>query len=86
MEVPGFVGGDRTRAEKQFRWGIEADPHFTGLRVDLARLLIAGGRDDEARQELTRVIEERTPTNVADWTVKDRPRARELLESLRAKK
>src|SRR5436305_391912 len=48
MEVPGFVGGDRTRAEKQFRWGIEADPHFTGLRVDLARLLIAGGRDDEA--------------------------------------
>ena len=86
MEVPGFAGGDRTRAEKQFRWGIEADPHFTALRVDLARLLIAGGREDEARQELTRVVEERTPTNVADWTVKDRPRARELLESLRAKK
>ena len=86
MEVPGFAGGDRARAEKQFRWGIEADPHFTALRVDLARLLIAGGREDEARQELTRVVEERTPTNVADWTVKDRPRARELLESLRAKK
>ncbi len=32
------------------------------------------------------MIEERTPTNVADWTVKDRPRARELLESLRDKK
>jgi tetratricopeptide (TPR) repeat protein len=86
MEVPGFVGGDRARAEKQFRWGIEADPHFTTLRVDLARLLIASGRYDEARRELTRVLEERTPTNVADWTVKDRPRARELLESLRDKK
>ena len=86
MEVPGFAGGDRARAEKQFRWDIEADPHFTSLRVDLARLLIAGGRYGEARQELTRVLEERTPTNVADWTVKDRPRARELLESLRDKK
>ena len=86
LEVPGFAGGDRVRAEKQFRWGIEADPHFTSLRVDLARLLISSGRYDEARQELRLVLEERTPTNVADWTVKDRPRARELLESLRDKK
>jgi tetratricopeptide (TPR) repeat protein len=86
MEVPGFAGGDRAKAEDQFRRGIEHDPHFTAIRVDLARLLIASGRYDEARKELTRVIEERTPTNVADWTVKDRPRARELLESLREKK
>lgn len=86
FEVPGFAGGDRVRAEKQFRWGIEADPHFTSLRVDLARLLIASGRYDEARAELTRVIEEGAPTFIADWTVKDRPRAKELLESLRDKK
>jgi tetratricopeptide (TPR) repeat protein len=86
MEVPGFVGGDRVKAEKQFRWGLEVDPHFTTIRVDLARLLITTGRYDEARRELTQVIEERTPTNIADWTVKDRPRARELLESLRDKK
>lgn len=86
MEVPGFAGGDRAKAENQFRRGIEHDPHFTSIRVDLARLLITANRYDEARRELTRVIEERTPTNVADWTVKDRPRARELLESLRGKK
>jgi tetratricopeptide (TPR) repeat protein len=86
MEVPGFAGGDRTEAEKQFRRGIDADPHFTGLRVDLARLLIGDKRYDEARQELGRVLEERAPTNIADWTVKDRPRATELLESLRDKK
>jgi tetratricopeptide (TPR) repeat protein len=85
MEVPGFAGGDRAKAENQFRRGIEHDPHFTSIRVDLARLLITANRYDEARRELTRVIEERTPTNVADWTVKDRPRARELLESLRGK-
>jgi len=86
MEVPGFAGGDRARAEKQFRWGLDVDPHYTTIRVDLARLLITLGRHDEARQELARVVDERTPTNIADWTVKDRPRARELLESLRDKK
>ena len=86
MEVPAFAGGDRQKAEDQFRRGIEHDPHFTALRVDLARLLIAAGRQDEARQQLTRVLEEKAPTNIADWHAKDRPRARELLESLRDKK
>ena len=86
MEVPSFAGGDKAQAEKQFRRGIEVDPHFTALRVDLARLLMASGRYDEARRELTQVVDESAPTNVADWTVKDRPRAKELLESLRDKK
>jgi tetratricopeptide (TPR) repeat protein len=86
MEAPAFVGGDRQKAEDQFRRGIEHDPHFTGIRVDLARLLIATNRRDEARQQLTRVLEEKAPTNVADWHAKDRPRARELLDSLRGAK
>ena len=86
FEVPGFAGGDRGQAEKQFRRGIDVDPHFTALRVDLARLLIAERRYAEARSELTRVLQEREPTSIADWTVKDRPRAQELLESLRDKK
>jgi tetratricopeptide (TPR) repeat protein len=83
MEVPAFVGGDRKKAEEQFRRGIEHDPHFTAIRIDLARLLIAARRYDEARQELSRVLAEKAPTNIADWNAKDRPRARELLESLR---
>lgn len=83
LEVPSLLGGDRARAEKHFRKGLEADPRFTVLRVDLARALIAGGRYDDARRELTRVLEERAPTNLADWTVKDRPRARELLDTIR---
>jgi tetratricopeptide (TPR) repeat protein len=86
MEVPRIVGGDRTEAEKQFRRGLKIDPHFTAIRVDLARLMIGDKRYDEARQELTRVVEETAPTNIADWTAKDRPKARELLESLRDKK
>ena len=85
LEVPGLFGGDRVKAEQQFRKALEIDPHFTVARVDLARVLIAGARYAEARQELQRVVDERAPNNIADWTAKDLPRARQLLESLKGK-
>jgi tetratricopeptide (TPR) repeat protein len=86
MEVPRLAGGDRARAETYFKKGLEIDPRFTVLRVDLARLYIGDGRYAEARRELARVIDERAPTLVADWTVKDVPRARALLDSIRDKR
>jgi tetratricopeptide (TPR) repeat protein len=85
LEVPGLFGGDRAKAEQQFRKALEIDPHFTVARVDLARVLIANARYPEARQELQRVVDERAPNNIADWTAKDLPRARQLLESLKGK-
>jgi tetratricopeptide (TPR) repeat protein len=86
MEVPRLAGGDRARAEEHFKKGLEIDPRFTVLRVDLARLYVATGRYAEARQELTRVLDERAPRIVADWTVKDAPRARALLESIKSQR
>jgi tetratricopeptide (TPR) repeat protein len=86
MEVPRLAGGDRAKAETYFKKGLEIDPRFTVLRVDLARLYIGDGRYAEARKELARVVDERAPTIVADWTVKDVPRARALLESIRDKR
>ena len=85
MEVPGLFGGDKEKAEEHFKKGLAIDPKFTVLRTDLARLYIATGRYAEARGELQQVIAETAPTNVADWTVKDLPRARKLLESIRDK-
>jgi tetratricopeptide (TPR) repeat protein len=85
LEVPSLFGGDRAKAEQQFRRALEIDPHFTVARVDLARTLIAGSRYGDARGELQRVIDERTPNSIADWTAKDLPRARELLESIKGK-
>jgi tetratricopeptide (TPR) repeat protein len=82
FEVPRIAGGDRQKAEAQFRKALEIDPHFTSARVDLARVLIAAGRHAEARRELQRVLDDTTPQNIADWTVKDAPRARQLLESI----
>jgi|SRR5919109_2228724 tetratricopeptide (TPR) repeat protein len=85
FEVPRIAGGDREKAEASFRKALEIDPHFTNARVDLARVLIATGRAADARRELQRVLDEKAPQNIADWTVKDAPRARQLLESLKGK-
>ena len=85
LEVPGLFGGDRAKAEQQFRKALQIDPHFTVARVDLARALIASARYAEARQELQRVVDEPAPNSIADWTAKDLPRARQLLESLKGK-
>jgi tetratricopeptide (TPR) repeat protein len=83
LEVPGFAGGDRAKAEEHFKKALEVDPRFTNARVDLARVYIADARYADARRELQRVVAETKPTVVADWTVKDAPRARKLLESIK---
>lgn len=83
FEVPGAFGGDVDKAEQMFRKSLELDPHFTSARIGLARVLIKKGRMPEARRELEAVLDEKSPTNLADWTVKDSRRARELLASLK---
>jgi tetratricopeptide (TPR) repeat protein len=81
-EVPALFGGDLEKSEALFRRGLEVDPRFTGLRVGLARTLIKRGRTAEARRELQAVLDEKAPSNVADWTVKDSRDARALLASM----
>ena len=84
-EVPRMLGGDLDKAEAMFRKGLAIAPHFTGLRVGLAKTLIKKGRLAEARQELETVLDEKSPANLADWTLKDVTQARELLRSLGGK-
>jgi tetratricopeptide (TPR) repeat protein len=81
-EVPGLFGGDLEKSERLFRTGLEVDGRFTGLRVGLARTLIKRGRIPEARRELQAVLDEKAPSNPADWTLKDSPEARRLLDAL----
>jgi tetratricopeptide (TPR) repeat protein len=81
-EVPGLFGGDLEKSERLFRTSLEVDGRFTGLRVGLARTLIKRGRIPEARRELQAVLDEKTPSNPADWTLKDSPEARRLLDAL----
>ena len=81
-EVPGFAGGDLDRSEAMFRKGLEIDPRSTNMRVGLARTLLKKGRTAEARRELETVLGETSPSNPADWTMKDVPQARALLSGI----
>ncbi len=85
VEVPGLFGGDLDKAEDMFRKGLQLDPKFTSARVGLAKALIKKSRLAEARRELQAVLDEKAPSNLADWTMKDSRRARELLESIKGK-
>lgn len=84
-EVPAMLGGNLDRSEQMFRKGLALDPKFTGIRVGLAKTLIKKGRVAEARSELEAVLNEKAPRSLADWTMKDSRRAREILESLNGK-
>jgi tetratricopeptide (TPR) repeat protein len=83
LEVPTLFGGSLEKAEEHFRKGLKIDPRHTGLRVDLARLLIKRGKYAEARSELRRVLGEKEPRNLADWSVKHTRLATDLLESIK---
>src|SRR5262245_43654337 len=84
-EVPGLLGGDIDRAEESFRTALQQLPNFTVARVGLARTLGKKGKAAEARREAQAVLDEKSPANLADWTVKDTRDARELLASLKGK-
>jgi tetratricopeptide (TPR) repeat protein len=81
-EMPGFMGGDRAKAEMLFKRALEVDPHKTGGRLELARLYIATRRWRKAERELQLVVDEPAPTDVPRWTVMEVPRARALLADL----
>jgi tetratricopeptide (TPR) repeat protein len=82
-EVPALLGGDLDRAEAMFQKGLLQDPRFTALRVGLAKVLVRKGRFAEAARELEAVLSETAPANLADWTLRDVPEARQLLATSR---
>ena len=84
-ELPVLLGGDRKEAEEHFKTARRLDPHLTGARIELAQLYVNMGRYAEARQELQAVLAERAPTDRPRWTLKEVPRARQMLESIRDK-
>jgi tetratricopeptide (TPR) repeat protein len=81
-EMPGFMGGDRAKAEVLFKRALEVDPRQTGARLELARFYLAGKRWPEAQRELQLVVDEQAPADLPRWTVSERPRARALLAEL----
>lgn len=84
-ELPVLLGGDPAQAEQHFKKAQALDPHLTGVHIELALLYSNMGRNAEARRELQGVLDERAPTDRPRWLLKETPRARAMLESLRDK-
>jgi predicted Zn-dependent protease len=79
------MGGDLHKAEEMFRKGLEQDPQFTALRIGLGKTLLKLGHVAEAQRELQAVLDEKKPSNRADWTMRDIKEAWELLGSINRK-
>jgi len=84
-ELPVLLGGDPAQAEQHFKRAQALDPHLTGVRIELAVLYSNTGRVAEARRVLQSVLDEPAPTDRPRWLLKEAPRARAMLESLRDK-
>ncbi len=53
------------------------------MRVGLARTLGKKGRMADAQREALAVLDEKAPSNPADWTVKDVPQAQALIVQIK---
>ncbi len=83
-ELPFLLGGSLNRAEEYLRHGLAADPNYTLIRLELARVCVSRQRWSEARGELEALLATAQPTDPAEFALDDRPAALELLESLGA--
>ena len=80
--IPGFAGGSKKRAEERFRSVIEAHPHFTRALLDLAELLAATDREDEAIDRAEEALMDDRPERPDEVRKFDRARGEALLHRL----
>jgi tetratricopeptide (TPR) repeat protein len=83
-EVPSLLGGSLSRADDYLRRGLAADPNYTIIRLELARVHLRQRRRTEARRELHALLATVQPTNPAEFAFDDWPAALEMLRSLEA--
>lgn len=82
IELPWFLGGDERKAQDYLERAIAADGNYTLARVLVAKLYKKQGRVDDARQQLTAVIESRRPHYRLSWEREYKPEAERLLREL----
>jgi tetratricopeptide (TPR) repeat protein len=86
LELPPFAGGGAAKAERYLRRGVDLDPHYTIIRLELARALVRLGRRAEAAAELRTLLAEGQPTHPAEFALSDKPAAEALLAELRVRR
>ena len=81
-ELPWFLGGDQAAAGDHLREAVKLNPLCAPARLDWARWLLRQGQEDEARKELTIVINQPPKEKQWIWERKHRPEAIVLLRQI----
>jgi tetratricopeptide (TPR) repeat protein len=82
-EVPSFAGGDIKKSVEYLTRGIEVDPNYSLLHLDLAKTYMSLKRWAEAREQLQAVLATENPTYPADTELDDKPEAEKLLAEIK---
>ena len=81
-ELPWFLGGDFSAAQRHLERAINIDEGYTNARILLAKLLIQQGKTQAARQQLLAVINTDQPHYPYTWARQFKPQAEKLLNRL----
>ena len=81
-ELPGIAGGDLGKSEDYLLKGINLDPNYTLLRLDLAKVYTRQKEWAKAREQLDALLATDNPTYPADTELDDKRDARDLLKTI----
>lgn len=84
-ELPGLLGGNVNKSIELLNEALALDSAYALLYVDLAKCYIKKKEYDTARQYLEQIIALENPTYVADYVLKNKPQAEQLLEEIKDK-
>jgi len=84
-ELPGLMGGNLNKSIEYLNRAIAIDSNYTILYVDMAKVYIKKKDYEKARWFLGKVLEIKSPTHEADYVLKDKPEAMELLKRIKDK-
>jgi len=70
--IPGIMGGDVKEAESLLRKALAMDPHLTSTKIFLAKNLYKQEQYDTAKLLFNEVLDEKSPTVLADWYLNKR--------------
>lgn len=86
LETPGFIGGDKKKAELYLNTAIIINPNFTLPYLELAKHYTRAKKYKEANEMLNKLLAIENPKYPADYFLKDKPKALKLLAELEEKK
>jgi hypothetical protein len=85
LELPRFLGGSEKKAQAYLERAIAADGNYANARMLVAKLYRKQGRIEDARRQLTAVVQAEHPHYRYTWERKYKPEAEQMLKELMEK-